>query len=314
MNRVSRHRSVLAFAAIWLSAPPGAAGAEEAEPPSGGAPAAGTEVWASADSDGTGVMRLLGRALWRYNDRETFAGVAVERAWFDPAVGPREEHDRIYLDAANRLGPDWRWRARVGTDGDTVLGSAELRRADWSRSIFVEREIVETDQGLRRGIYYTFAGASTDIRLDDRNTLALTAGLQEFTGRNERLHARARYIHALRAVPGLSAQLDARYYRSTAPSEFDYFSPSDFVRVVPLVQFRRFTGSGWMLLAAAGVGGQRSTGAPWTAARLGQLRVQSPMAARNFDAFAELLYTNDSISGGTDYDYVMGRAGFTLRF
>ena len=303
-----------AAGALLLAALSGTAIAQEAAPAAHGGVAAGTEVWASTDSDGTGVVKLLGRALWRYDGREKYAGLALEHVWFDPAIGPPAEHDRIYLDAANHLGSDWRWRARIGSDGDTVLGSAELRRADWSKSFFVEREIVETDQGLRRGIYYTFAGASSDIRIDDANTLAITAGLQEFTGNNERLHARARYVHAISAVPGLSAQLDARFYHSTTPGEFDYFSPRNFARVVPLAQLRRFTDSGWMVLAAAGVGGQKNTGSKWTAARFGQLRAESPRTSRNFEAFAELLYTNDSISGGTGYDYVMGRAGLTVRF
>lgn len=277
-------------------------------------PAAGTEVWASMDSDGTDVIKVLARGLWRFESRERYTGIAVEHAWFHPSTGADEEHDRVYFDAADSLGSDWRWRARVGTDGDTVLGSAELRRADWSHSLFVEREIVETDQGLRRGIYYTFAGASTDLRIGDTDTLAVTAGVQEFTGRNERLHLRGRYVHALSAVPGLSAQLDTRYYHSTRPGEYDYFSPKDFIRAVPLVQMRRFTRSGWMVLGAAGIGGQRSTGAGWTVARLGQLRFESPRSARNADVFGELLYTNDSISGGTSYDYLMARAGVTVRF
>ena len=277
-------------------------------------PAAGAEVWASSDSDGTDVLKVLARGLWRFENRERYAGIAVEHAWFNPSTGPGEEHDRVYFDAADRIGSDWRWRARVGTDGDTVLGSAELRRADWSQSLFVEREIVETDQGLRRGIYYTFAGASTDLRIGEADTLAVTAGVQEFTGSNERLHLRGRYVHALSAVPGLSAQLDARYYHSTKPGEFDYFSPKDFIRAVPLVQMRRFTRSGWMVLGAAGIGRQRSTEAGWSAARLGQLRFESPRAARNADVFGELLYTNDSISGGTSYDYLIGRAGVTVRF
>jgi hypothetical protein len=276
--------------------------------------AAGTEVWGSTDSDGTDVLKVLVRGLWRCDGQERYAGLAVEQVWFNPSIGADEQHQRIYLDAADKLGTDWRWRARVGTDGDTVVGSTEIRRADWAQSVFVEREIIETDQGLRRRIYYTFAGASTDLRIDEVNTLALTAGLQEFSGQNERLHLRGRFVHAVRAVPGLSAQLDGRYYHSTEPGEFDYFSPRNFVRVVPLVQLRRFTETGWMFLAAGGLGGQRSTGAGWSIARFGQVRAESPRNSRALGAFAEVLYTNDSLSGGTNYDYLMGRAGVTMRF
>lgn len=277
-------------------------------------PAAGSEVWASTDSEGTSVVKFLGRALWDFQGREKFAGIVVEHLWFDPAFGEKGEGDRIYLDLADHLGTGWRWRTRVGTDGDTVLGSAELRRADWSQSFFIEREIVETDQGLQRGIYYTFAGASTDIAIDDRNLLAVTGGVQEFTGENVRLHLRSRLIHTVKAEAGLSAHLDARYYHSTEPGEFDYFSPKDFFRLLPLVQLRRSNDDGWMFLAAGGVGAQRSTGADWSVARFAQLRVESPPSRRNLDGFGEVLYATDSISGGTDYDYLMGRAGITMAF
>jgi hypothetical protein len=293
---------------------PKAALAQDADPDHSPALAAGTEAFASTDSDGTSVLKILGRALWNFEGRDKFAGLAVEHVRFDPAVGDAREDRRVYLDLADQLNANWFWRARVGTDGDTVLGSAELRRADWSQSLFIEREIVETGQGLSQGIYYTFVGASSDIAINDANTLAVTAGVQEFTGENERLHLRARLIHSVHADAGLSAQLDGRYYHSTRPGEFDYFSPENFARLVPLAQVRRFTDSGWMFLAAGGVGLQHSTGARWSMARFGQLRLESPGSARNVQAFAEVVYTNDSISGGTDYDYLMGRAGLTLAF
>ena len=277
-------------------------------------PAAGMEVWASTDSDGTNVVKVLGRALWNFEGREKFAGIAVEHAWFNPSTGENEEDNRVYLDLADHIGPDWRWKARIGTDGDTILGSAELRRTDWSHSFFVDREIVETDQGLRRKIYYTFAGASNDFKISDGTTLALTAGLQEFSGKNERLHLRGRLVQVLKADAGLSAQLDTRYYHSTEPGEFDYYSPKDFIRILPLLQVRRVSDSGWMFLGAGGLGKQHSTGGGWKSARFAQFRLESPRSEQHFDTFAEIVYTNDSISGGPDYDYLMGRAGMTFRF
>lgn len=279
-----------------------------------GHPAAGTEVWASTDSDGTHVVKILGRVLWKFDGRDDYAGAAFEHAWFTPAGGQTRKADRVYFDMADRLGADWRWKARIGTDGHTILGTAELRRADWSRSVFVEREVVETKQGLERKIYYTFLGGSTDIPIDDKNTLALTAGVQKFSGKNERLHLRGRYVHVFDAKIGLSAQFDVRYYHSTEPNEFDYFSPANFVRVLPVLQLRRFDQHGWMYLAAVGVGPQHSTGAGWTTARYAQLHFESPASARRIHAFAELTYANDSIVAGPSYDYFQGRAGVTVGF
>ncbi|WP_265529579.1 hypothetical protein [Sphingomicrobium marinum] len=306
---------VLLFVAAFIAFPGTAMAQEEVDlARSTASPAVGVEFWFSEDSDGTSVKKFVGRALWDFENREKYTGIAVEEVWFGPATGDERQHSRIYLDLADHIGSDWRWRARVGSDGETLLGNAELRRTDWAQSIFIEREIVETDQGLKRGIYYTFIGASADLPVNDTSLLALTAGVQAFTGENVRLHVRGRYIHSLREEWGLSAHLDARYYHSTRPGEFDYFSPQNFVRLVPLLQMRRRTTSGWIFLAAGGVGVQQSTDSDWSLARYGQLRLESPTTAPSLHAFAEILHTNDSISGGTDYTYTMGRAGLTYAF
>lgn len=279
-------------------------------------PAGGVELWASTDSDHTDVIKLTGRALWKFEGRDEYQGIAVEHAWFRPQGGDTREENRVYLDIADDLGSQWRWKARVGTDGHTVLGSASLRTADWKHEFFLEREIVETPIGLDRGIYYTFAGASLDLPAGDRDTFNVTAAVQEFTGKNVRLHLRGNYVHVVKRDLGLSVQLRTRYYHSTRPGEFDYYSPRDFVQLVPVVQLRRFDQKGWMYLAALGYGGQKATGSGWQSARLVDLRIESPVRGRGFQAFAGLQYSNNSLSqgGGGGYHYVAGRVGITARF
>lgn len=277
-------------------------------------PAAGTEVWASADSDHTAVLKLLGRALWSYDGPEKYQGVAFERGWFSPQGQRTREQTRIYLDVADRAGERWRWQARVGYNGHTVLGSASMRRSDWSRELFVEREVVETPRGLDEGVYYTFVGGSLDLPAGANDVFNLMAGAQKFSGDNIRLHLRGTYVHVLMPKLGVSLQLRARYYHSTVPGEFDYFSPKDFVQVLPVVQMRRFDRSGWMYLAALGYGVQKPTGGDWQGARLADLKVQSPAHSNRLQAFAELQYSNNSLTGASaGYHYVLGRMGVTMR-
>ena len=112
----------------------------------------------------------------------------------------------------------------------------------------------------------------------------------------------------------MSAPSCARAFHSTEPGEYDYFSPKNFVQVLPVVQMRRFTNTAWMILGAAGYGVQKSTGSNWQSARLADLRVESPRQARNFRAFAHIQYSNSSLTGSGDYHYVMGRFGLTVSF
>lgn len=309
MNRLARH-GLTACAMICLAT--GTAFAEEA---AGSADAGtGVELFASTDSDHTSVVKLLGRGLFKDEGPDEYAGLAIERAWFTPNGGKTRTDNRVYIDLANKAGENWLWRARLGTDGHTWVGAANVRTKDRSKEVFLEREIVETRRGVDQGIYYTFGGASFDFPVSDRDTLNAMAGMQTFTGDNERLHLRASYVHVAAPKIGLSVQLKGRYFHSTHPGEFDYYSPKDFLQLLPVVQMRRFDSHGWMYLAAAGLGAQHATGNHWQTARFAQLRVESPRGKRDLSLFALAEYSNASLTGAGDYHYVMGRFGLTARF
>jgi hypothetical protein len=301
----------LALCLLW---PNSANAQEQAQAHEGASPAAGVELFASIDSDDTDVVKLLGRGLIHADGPDRYLGVAVERVWFSPQGQHTRKDNRFYIDLADKAGDKWLWKARLGTDGHTWLGSVNARAKDWSKEFFLEREIVETPRGVDEGVYYTFLGASVDLPASDRDVFTATAGVQEFTGKNERLHVRGSYVRVLDSKLGLSAQLRARYFHSTAPGEFDYYSPKDFVQVLPVLQMRRFTSTGWMLLGAVGYGTQHSTGDSWQAARLADFRVESPRGARNSRLFAQVQYSNNSLTGAGNYDYVMGRFGLTAGF
>lgn len=286
--------------------------AAQADEDSNSRPAVGVEIWASSDADQTNVFKLLAQGLWKFGGRDNYQGLAVERVRFSfKGQDPRTDH-RIYLDAADDIDRKWLWNARIGTDGNTVLGSANMRTADWKQSYFLERDIVETPRGVNEGIYYTFIGASHDFSLDKRNIVTLMAGMQEFTGKNYRIHTRANYIHVLKEDWGLSLQLRGRYYHSTRPNEFDYYSPRDFLQVVPAVQVRRFSRTGWMFQLRGGYGAQYATGGSWRDARLAEFRIESPPSSNDLRAFVDFHYSNNSVLGGPNYDYTMGRIGMTL--
>lgn len=288
--------------------------AEVADDQSLSGPAAGLELFASADSEKTDVVKLLGRAAVRDKGTDDYLGIAVERAWFTPQGRKTRKDLRVYADLAGQAGKDMLWKARLGTDGETWLGSANVRSSDWSKEIFLEREIVETRRGLEDGIYYTFLGASMDSSVSPSDTFNLTAAIQSFTGRNERLHLRASHVHVIKSELGLSVQLRARYFHSTAPGEFDYYSPRNFFQLLPLVQMRRFSSSGWMLLGAAGLGAQRATGTGWQSAKFVEARFEGPRGSRGFRTFGQVQYSNSSLAGSGNYDYVMARLGVTKAF
>jgi hypothetical protein len=256
------------------------------------------------DSDAASVATFGVSWLPEYTDLDHYAGIKLERADFSPHGGRSIQHSkRVYGLFAG--GEAWKWRAAVGSDSHTLLGSANLY-SDANgrhREIFVQREIVETPIGLARHFYYTYAGATADQPLGTRDTLVGLAGVQDFDGGNDRLHLRARYIHVLSEDWGLSAQLRTRWFRDSDPRQYDYYSPRWYGEALGVLALRRWRG-GWQYSAAVGLGRQRDDSRSWHDARLLEFGLTSPRrGAWYLEAHATLTDTATGAGGGANYLY-----------
>ena len=239
---------------------------------------------------------------WRSQGPDVHEGLRIEHVRFRPLGQDGADDLRVYY---RRAGVDagWTWKAQVGTDGDTLLGAANIHNeARFRQEYFLEREIIETPQGLARGIYYTFVGGALDLPVDARNTFTAVAAAQAFTGRNERLHLRGSYVHVLQPEWGLTAQLRTRWFHSSEPREFDYFSPRNFVQVTPTLQLRRRL-NGWRYLVAGGLGAQKQTGGKWRPARTVTAEITSPPALQGWSLNGAFAYSNTPVGAGYTYDY-----------
>src|SRR5690606_36846494 len=150
-------------------------------------------------------------------------------------------HDALPIFAG---GDEWKWNIAIGSDGHRFLGSASLfsDSDDRHREVFFERDIVGTETGLSRGLYYSFLGATADFPLGARDTLVGLAGWQDYDGDNDRLHLRGRYIHVVSGEHGLSLQLRARYFRNSKAHESDYYSPRCYGEAMGVIALRRWHG------------------------------------------------------------------------
>lgn len=274
--------------------------------------AVGIDVFASTDADNTDVIRTGINLDPVYKGPDDYLGVRVEKAWYRPLGLATTGKERLFLRYANGSA-GWKWNAQVGTDGDTLIGSASVHdESRFRKEFFIERDIVETPRGVNEGIYYTFVGAALDLPVDDRNSFTVMAGAQEFTGKNVRFHARANYVHALKPEWGLSAQLRTRYFRSTEPREYDYYSPRWYVQALPVLQLRRYSG-GWRYMVAGGVGAQRDAVSDWRPSYYAAAEITSPAVGRNWHFKAAALYNNIPQNSGA-YDYGQLSIGLTRAF
>ena len=274
-----------------------------------------TDLFVSSDADGAATTRWsLGWDTWRA-DREHWRGLRVERARFS---GPGWSHaeERLYLQAAGTFGDGpvdddtWRWRAAAGSNGHDLLGSAALHtEGPRRREFFIERELVETRAGTRRGQVYTFAGAAFDHPFGEHTSGTVLAGLQDFDDGNLRTHLRGTLAHAFAPDAGLSLQLRTRAYRNSRPGAGDYYSPRWYGDAVVGIGWRRFFG-GHRVGVFAGAGGRRTAGETgWERMRVLQFGYETP---RRHDSFARLSAgwsdtpATTSVAGGRyAYRYVM---------
>lgn len=250
----------------------------------------GGSVFASDDSDGTTVVTTGAHWDFDFQGHDDYRGIGLERARFAPPGTGATTAGRVYYRFAHP-GDAWQWRGRIGTDGETLLGSVSVHNdAPRRQEYFVERDVVATRQGLELDLHTTFAGAAYDLPLDERNVLTGLVGVQHFTGGNNRLHLRGRYIAVLNEDWGLSAQLRTRYFRSSDPHQFDYYSPRWYAEVLPVLQLRRFRG-GWMYQVAAGAGRQADSDSGWRGARLLEASVTSPATEEDWRFRASFHYS-----------------------
>ena len=275
------------------------------------------DSWASDDADGSRVAKAGISLDWRHDDDRHYQGLRVEQAWFDPAGGGAERRASAYLRFAGSSAghPAWRWKGRIGSDGHTWLGSASAVHDGARRlELFLEREVVETPLGLERGIHYTYGGAALDLPLGDDDMTVLLAGVQAFDGGNRRTHLRLRQVHVLSQAHGLSVQLRLRHARDSRPHSYDYYSPRWYARVLPVLQWRRFSG-GWQFRVAAGAGRQADADNGWRNARRLEAGVTSP-ADRPWSFDASLVHTDEpsGASGGGGYRYTQAMFTATRRF
>ncbi len=306
------NRVLSALVVMSVIAIPSSILAQELEP----VPAIGGQVFVSSDSDDTDIVRAAIDFDLRNRGDDHRVGVRVEKAWYDPSGSGTRERERVFARYAD-TSDGWTWSALIGTDGNSVIGSASINDdSRFRKEAFVERDVVETARGLDEGIYSTFVGAAIDLPVDDSNIVTLLGGVQEFTGENVRLHARANYVHVVDTDLGLSAQLRGRYFRDSEPREFDYYSPRWYAQVLPVVQLRRFV-EGWELVGAGGVGIQRDAETDWRQSNFAHARFRSPRNAQDWSFFGDATYTETPSNSATitdNYSYLQARVGVMRRF
>jgi hypothetical protein len=264
------------------------------------------DAWFSSDAEGNETRKVGLGWDWQRTDLEHWVGLKVEHARFS-GDGWSENEQRVYLRAAG--GPEqWRWQAAVGSNGHDLIGNASwFTTDDFRKELFIEREVLETEEGVRRNLVQTYAGAAIDIPFNDRWSATVLGGLQDFgSGDNLRTHARVNLSFLAFPEQGVSVQLRNRYYRNSDPFEGSYYSPDWYRESLGVLAWRRHI-NGYHLRAAAGWGRQKSAGDDSKRARMIEVWMETPRWKRSWlRAYAG--YTDTPVLTNT------GRGSYAYRY
>ena len=138
-----------------------------------------TDLWVGSDADGNEARKLALGWDVDHRDIEHWWGVKVEHARFS-GRGWRDDQDRVFVSGAGDAGERWRWDGDVGTNGDDLIGRASIHSLDtYRKEFFIERDVLETRNGVAQGWVQTFAGAGIDVPMGERWSASGVAGLPQ---------------------------------------------------------------------------------------------------------------------------------------
>lgn len=187
-----------------------------------------TGIDASDDSDGF-------REYKPWAQYEAANGWGLRAAWQHYSINDWSATGRsLYLTHRAQQGA-WSSNGRVGLNRSAghshLVGAWDGMyqfTAQTAAGMSVERDVVNSQRGLERGLTATTAVAVLDHQLHPRLSLGLAAGSTWFSDDNRRDVLRSRWTFTLHEPQGWYAYAITRHYQNSKPYQGAYFAPERF--------------------------------------------------------------------------------------
>ena len=270
---------------------------------------AGAALYLSKDNEDFTTQRTGIEYLPTLSHGDSLTGVRYTAHYYEQGDWSRRGEQVAFLyrdiDPATANG----WQLDAGAfqeDGHAMLTlDGNYRKPLAERTaleLFVDREWVETQGALDKGVHFTFTGGGIEHGFGPHVTAIGIAGYQGFSDGNSRNHGRVRLIYQPSLDLGLTLQARYRVYTSSSDDVGGaYFNPSRYDESMLAIgwrqRLRRWTG-----LLTAGVGRQHVAEDPATPTRLFEISVQSP-PVRVYSLRVRGGYNQSASFNGPDYRY-----------
>jgi tetratricopeptide (TPR) repeat protein len=149
-------------------------------------------------------------------------------------------------------------------------------------------------------------------RLTSRLSTALSVDATHWSEGNTRFRVRATPRLALEGVPSVTFEWPTIYQRYSAPFEFRFFSPREYLETGPAVNVYRRVASVWYLSGYARAGGLRESGRSWQTLGMGRASVEREIRA-HWGVRLDAAWSNSNLAGSAGFQRTSFGAGVTIR-
>ncbi len=268
------------------------------------------DIYASTDSEGFSTYKYRAGFYPVYEHGEKYTGFEYQHNYFTQGDWNSSADQYSFITKAINPRTALGYRLNVGyniengyhlltTDSQYGFQVTDATRVEF----FLNRDRVETQNSLTRGLYYTLPGASIEQQLLERLRVVVVGAYMYFSDSNTRPILRAKLIYDLVPAYGITAQLRYRQYRDTninVPK--NYFNPDTYDETMLALGMRRRI-EGWVVSGTAGVGQQSVSPGSSTSTQLFELAATSPINSKAAFFRASAGYDRSAGFQGPSYSY-----------
>jgi tetratricopeptide (TPR) repeat protein len=172
--------------------------------------------------------------------------------------------------------------------------------------------ITDNVAAIQNGLTGTFGSFGLTERLTSKLSTAVSVDATRWSERNTRVRLRATPRYAFEGVPSVTLEWPTTYQHYSAPFEFRFFSPKEYVETGPALALYRRVAAAWYLSAYARAGGLRESGREWQA--LGITRASLEREIRShWGLRVDAGWSNSNLAGSAGFRRTSLAAGVTIR-
>ena len=172
--------------------------------------------------------------------------------------------------------------------------------------------ITDNVAAIENGLTGTFGSFGVTERLTSQLTTAMSVDATRWSEGNTRVRFRATPRFAFEGVPSVTLEWPTTYQRYSAPFEFRFFSPREYVETGPALNVYRRVASVWYVSAYGRAGGLRESGQDWQALGIGRASLEREIR-NHWGIRVDAGWSNSNLAGSAGFRRTSLAAGVTIR-